>query len=170
MLLKSWATPPASRPTDSIFCAWSSWSSSLARSPSARFRSVMSMSIPESSAGRPSWSRTSSPASAQTVRVRPSGRQMRYSMGSGRPSSSTCWLMRSIEAWSSGWTVRAMTPPRSPVKVPLSTPKSRYISSDHSTFPVWTRQDELPTWATPLRPPGARSRRRSVSSDTLLSW
>ncbi len=28
MLLKSWATPPANRPMDSIFCAWRSCSSS----------------------------------------------------------------------------------------------------------------------------------------------
>ena len=35
MLLKSWATPPARRPKDSIFCAWRSWAWSFSCSCSA---------------------------------------------------------------------------------------------------------------------------------------
>ena len=44
-LLKSWAMPPASRPTASIFWDWRSWSSSRRRSSSARRRSEMSRNI-----------------------------------------------------------------------------------------------------------------------------
>src|SRR6267143_754251 len=39
-LLKSWATPPARRPTASIFCAWRSRSSDCRRASSARLRST----------------------------------------------------------------------------------------------------------------------------------
>ena len=39
-LLKSWATPPASRPTASIFCAWRSRSSDCRSASSARLRSM----------------------------------------------------------------------------------------------------------------------------------
>ena len=45
-LLKSWAIPPASRPTASIFCDWRSWSSS-------RRASVMSRSEPWNPRTRP---------------------------------------------------------------------------------------------------------------------
>jgi hypothetical protein len=41
-LLKSWAIPPASRPTASIFCAWRSCSSLCRSASSARLRSVTS--------------------------------------------------------------------------------------------------------------------------------
>ena len=44
-LLKSWAMPPASRPTASIFCDWRSCSSSRRRSSSAWRRSVTSRNI-----------------------------------------------------------------------------------------------------------------------------
>ena len=44
-LLKSWATPPASRPTDSIFWLWRSCSSLLRRASSARFLSVRSSTM-----------------------------------------------------------------------------------------------------------------------------
>jgi hypothetical protein len=47
MLLKSWATPPASRPTASIFCACRSWSS-------ARFCSVTSRAMVEAPTISPS--------------------------------------------------------------------------------------------------------------------
>jgi len=42
ILLKSWATPPAKRPTDSIFCAWRSWDSNLRFSFSVFLSSVTS--------------------------------------------------------------------------------------------------------------------------------
>ena len=41
-LLKSWATPPASRPTASIFWAWRSCSCDCRSASSARFRPLMS--------------------------------------------------------------------------------------------------------------------------------
>ena len=43
ILLKSWATPPASRPTDSIFCAWTSCCCILSFSASYCLYSVMSL-------------------------------------------------------------------------------------------------------------------------------
>ncbi len=46
MLLKSWATPPASLPTDSIFCDCASSACSFSRSASASLRSVMSRMMP----------------------------------------------------------------------------------------------------------------------------
>src|SRR5207247_7805787 len=39
-LLKSWATPPASRPTASIFWAWRNWASSCLRSVTSRRETV----------------------------------------------------------------------------------------------------------------------------------
>ena len=131
-------------------------------------RSVMSWTMPESVSGLPAPSRFSSPASAQTKRTLPSGRRMRYSRGVGVPSSATARLTAFTAARSSGWMAWAMTSARSPVKVSRAMPKSRYISSDHSSRLDLMCQVQLPTlakrWAL-LR--AASERRRSFSSSLL---
>ena len=68
-LLKSWATPPASRPTASSFCAWRSCASSSRRS-------VTSIAVPTMRRGAPDSSRKIC-ASPTTSRTAPSGRTTR---------------------------------------------------------------------------------------------
>ena len=87
MLLKSWATPPARRPTDSIFWACRSWTSSLARSASALLRSVMSWVVPIIERILPSLSKETVP-NPLTHRTSPSFlRTIRYSLANGlRPA------------------------------------------------------------------------------------
>ena len=72
MLLKSWATPAASWPIDSIFCNWRSCSSSC-------LRSVMSMRIPIEPLTLP-WLSTISIELSATHRFRPSRVRMTQSL------------------------------------------------------------------------------------------
>ena len=78
-LLKSWATPPASRPTVSSF--WD-WSSCAAR----RLRSVTSRTMKTMPVGRPSASRRRSPFTSRS-KVPPSARLARYTPGCGEAPS-----------------------------------------------------------------------------------
>src|SRR5258708_1495562 len=71
-LLKSWATPPASRPTASIFCNWRNCSS-------IRLRSVTSDHEPTASTGSPAASRRSR-SSPRTQRYWPSRCRKRNSL------------------------------------------------------------------------------------------
>ena len=75
MLLKSWATPPASCPTASIFCDCLSCSSSLWRSCSSLSLSVMSSHTVTIPRGVPSSSRTTS-ETRLTGKVEPSLRRL----------------------------------------------------------------------------------------------
>ena len=77
-LLKSWAMPPASWPTASIFWAWRSWSSLSRSATSARFRSVRSTVRPRSWRGRPPLSRSTWMMS-RSHKTRPSAATARYS-------------------------------------------------------------------------------------------
>ena len=83
-LLKSWAIPPASRPTASSFCACRSCSSRSRSADSARFRSVTSSTIPMKAA-----------APSIAVRVpEPPARSARRSCGSRAPCAVPGWLAR----------------------------------------------------------------------------
>ena len=123
-----------------------SWSNPLS-SLSVCLRSVISCIIPVRRAGFPWLSKTSSPASAQTVRTDPSGRITRYSIEVGLSSNSTIRLASSTNTRSSGWTERAITSFIAGIKVSLSRPKIWYISSDQTNWLVFIFQDQLPTRA-----------------------
>ena len=76
MLLKSWATPPASAPTASSFSDWWSLSFNRSRSSSDSLRSVMSVMVPMYPVICP-FSSFSGVACPMTQAILPSGRRNR---------------------------------------------------------------------------------------------
>ena len=100
-LLKSWATPPASLPTASIFCAWRSC-------PSRARCSVTSLITPRTPATRPPS--TSGREWTVTGKVVPSLRTARYSELNSSPAS-TRRTRASSRSRSPGTTARATSKP-----------------------------------------------------------
>ena len=107
MLLKSWATPPARRPTASSFCDWRSCSRVSRRVCSAATRPVTSREIPSTATTRPSESRTATLwISVQTID--PSSRTQR--MREGCIAESSPRNVASITCRSPGWMRRGSRP------------------------------------------------------------
>ena len=108
-LLKSWATPPARRPTDSRRWAWRSRVSLWISASSARRRSVTSRACVTMPWMSGSWSRLVPDHSI--TRQSPSRCRMRTSIGGLSPKARIWSNAARAAARSSGWTSASGSPP-----------------------------------------------------------
>ncbi len=152
-LLKSWAMPPARRPSASIFCACTSRCSSS-------LPSVTSMIAPTIRCGTPCGSRKIW-ASPITSRIEPPGRTTRKSARSATSPAAARSESSFTRTRSSGW-IDAMKLSKVASSALGSRPRIRYSSSDQATLPVRMSHAQVPTWA--MRSASMSSSSRSPST------